>query len=198
MISKVNDLPGYTRNNGMLLGFWNEGMLSSDELIQLKDWCDANKIQINPNKSCILHLPPKQNTPPLTFQILYDSSFIVNSIWSKYLGILIDSKLNFKQHIQLVESIIGKSVVGILNKLRHIFPCSALLIYFTLVHLHLLYGLPIWGSTFPTYLQKLQCLQNKALCIISNCNPKGPFPLRAWKKAFFVCFIDFFLCSLQF
>ena len=21
---------------------------------------------------------------------------------------------------------------------------------------------------------------------------KGPFPLRAWKKAFFVCFIDFF------
>ena len=27
---------------------------------------------------------------------------------------------------------------------------------------------------------------------------KGPFPLRAWKKAFFVCFIDFFLRSLQF
>ena len=25
----------------------------------------------------------------------------------------------------------------------------------------------------------------------------GPFPLRAWKKAFFVCFIDFFLRSLQ-
>ena len=28
--------------------------------------------------------------------------------------------------------------------------------------------------------------------------PKGPFPLRAWKKAFFVCFIAFFLRSLQF
>ena len=70
-----------------------------DELIQLKDWCDANKIQINLNKSCILHLPPKQNTPPLTFQIPYDNSFIVNSICCKYLGILIDNKLNLKQHI---------------------------------------------------------------------------------------------------
>ena len=61
----------------------------------------------------------------------------------------------------------------ILNKFRHIFPSSALLlIYFALVYPHLLYGLPIWRSTFPTYLQKLQRLQNKALLIISNCNPK--------------------------
>ena len=61
----------------------------------------------------------------------------------------------------------------ILNKLRHIFSSSALLlIYFGLVHPHLLYGLPIWGSTFPTYLQKLQRLQNKAFRVISNCNPK--------------------------
>ena len=144
----------------------------SDELIQLKNWCNANKIQINPNKSCILHLPPKQNIPPLTFQIPYDNSFIVDSICCKYIGILIDNKLNFKQHIQLVESKIAKSV-GIINKLRHIFPSSALLlIYFALVHPHLLHGLPIWGSSFPTYLQKLQHLQNKALRIISNCNPK--------------------------
>ena len=71
----------------------------SDELVQLKDWCDTSKIQINPNKSCILHLPPKQNTRPLTFKILYDNSFIVNSICCKYLGILIDNKLNFKQYI---------------------------------------------------------------------------------------------------
>ena len=25
---------------------------------------------------------------------------------------------------------------------------------------------------------------------------KGPFPLRAWKRLFFVCFIDFFLFCL--
>ena len=31
------------------------------------------------------------------------------------------------------------------------------------------YLLPLWGSTFPTYLTKLQRLQNKALRIIFNC-----------------------------
>ena len=80
----------------------------SNELIQLKDWCNANKIQINPNQSCILHLPPKEKTPPLTFQIPYENFFIVNSICCKYLGILIDNKLNFKKHIQLIESKIAK------------------------------------------------------------------------------------------
>ena len=120
-----------------------------------------------------MHTTPSSKTKysTLTFQILCDNSFIVNSICCKYLGILIDNKLNFKQHIQLVESKIAK-LVEILNKLRHIFPSSALLIYFALVHPHLLYGLPIWEITFPTYLQKLQRLQNKALRIISNCNPK--------------------------
>ena len=33
---------------------------------------------------------------------------------------------------------------------------------------------------------------------IENYWSKGPFPLRAWKKSFFVCFIAFFLRSLQF
>ena len=51
----------------------------SDELVQLKDWCVANKIQINPNKSNILHIRPKQNTTPSTFLISYNNSFIVNS-----------------------------------------------------------------------------------------------------------------------
>ena len=159
----INDLPNAINSTPRLFAdetylILRQSSLSSlekayqDELIQLKDWCDATKIQINPNKSCTLNLPPKQNTPPLTFQISYDNSFIGNIICCKYFGILIDNKLNFKQHIQLVESKIAK-LVGILNKLRHIFPSSALLlIYFALVHPHLLYGLPIWGSTFPIYL----------------------------------------------
>ena len=36
-------------------------------------------------------------------------------------------------------------------------------LYYALVHLHLLYGLIIWGQTFPSYLTKLSTLQNKAI-----------------------------------
>ena len=88
--------------------------------------------------------------------------------FSKYLGINLDTKLDFKSHIANIETKISRSV-GILSKLRFLFPSSTLLLlYFTLIHPHLLYGLPLWGCTFGSYLKKLQSLQNKAIRIISN------------------------------
>ena len=48
------------------------------------------------------------------------------------------------------------------------------MLYHTLVQPHLAYGLPLWGSTFKTYLSKLQILQNKALRIITKSNWRTP------------------------
>ena len=59
--------------------------------------------------------------------------------------------------------------VGILSKLRFLFPKSTLL-YYALVHPHLLYALPLWGCTYQKHTQKLQLLQNKAIRIICNSN----------------------------
>ena len=65
--------------------------------------------------------------------------------------------------------------VGILGELRFLFPSSTLLLlYYALVHPHLVYGLPIWGSTFETYLSKFQTLQNKAIRIITNSDLRTP------------------------
>ena len=47
-------------------------------------------------------------------------------------------------------------------------------IYNLLVHSHLLFGLAVWGSTFPSYLVKLQRLQNKAIRIITNSDIHSP------------------------
>ena len=89
----------------------------------------------------------------------------------KYLGVSLNSKLHFQPHINQIEIKVVAKAVGILSKLRFLFPKSALiLLYYSLIHPHLLYALPLWGSTFPTYLSKLQRLQNKALRIISNSN----------------------------
>ena len=44
-----------------------------------------------------------------------------------------------------------------LTKPRHLYPSSALLLlYYALSHPHLSFRLPIWSSTYPTYIQKLQ------------------------------------------
>jgi len=57
----------------------------------------------------------------------------------KYLGMRLDPNLDFKSHI------------GVLSKLRFLFPKSILrLLYYALIHPPLFYALPVWGSTFFT------------------------------------------------
>ena len=54
--------------------------------------------------------------------------------------------------------------VGILHKIKSFLPTSALLyVYYSLMYLHLSYGIIIWGSTYKSYLGKLISLQNKAI-----------------------------------
>ena len=36
------------------------------------------------------------------------------------------------------------------------------------IHSHFNYGLAVWGSTYPTYLNKLKLLQNKAIRIVTS------------------------------
>ena len=77
----INDLPNVINSTPRLFAddtclILQQSSLSflekacSNALVHVKDWCDANKIQINSNKSYKLHLPPKQNTTPLTFKFL--------------------------------------------------------------------------------------------------------------------------------
>ena len=74
---------------------------------------------------------------------------------------MIDSKLNFQNQVKMIESKLSRGV-GILHKLKAVLSRKALCrIYFALFHFQLFYGLIAWGSTFPTYMSKLESLQNK-------------------------------------
>ena len=140
------------------------------ELHNLNKWCNANNPQINPQKSAVLTISSKLNSPKLDLNINYNASPIACHESCNYLGVYIDSKMQFKTNIKLIEVKIAKAV-GILNKLRFFSPkTTLLLLYYVLVHPHLPYAFPVWGCTYPSYLRKLRCLQNKAICIIFNSN----------------------------
>ena len=181
----INDLPNALHTKPRLFAddaclFLNHSSPTSLENIcaievsRLKDWCNANKTQINLQKSFILSISPKLNVPTrsLNLNLPCGNSKTSSSQICKYLGVLLDDKLNFKPHIFELETKLAKAV-GILSKLRHILPLSVLrLFYFSLIHPHLLYAFPIWGSTFPSYFKKFQRLQNKSIGIIFNISPK--------------------------
>ena len=126
----------------------------------------ANKLSLNPSKSNHLIISPKQNIQSPHFALIVNNLPILSYDKANYLGVFIDSRLNFHSHIKSVENKVARSV-GILSKLKHFLPSnSPLKLYYAFIYPSLLYGLSIWGCTHKSYLSKLQALQNKAVKII--------------------------------
>ena len=129
---------------------------------------DLNKLSLNINKSYSLLINPIINHPSSDVTAFPNIDGIQQVNVIKYLGIEIDSQLNFKSHIDNVQSKIAKGI-GILFKLNKILtPKTLLMLYYALVHPHLSYGILIWGSTYKSYLNTLQLSQNKAMRAITK------------------------------
>ena len=84
----------------------------------------------------------------------------------KYLGVLTDYKLSWKNHVDSITLKISKTI-GLLSKLRHFVLHHTLVnIYNSLVTPYLHYGLIVWGQASKTHLNKLLILQKHALRFI--------------------------------
>ena len=118
-------------------------------LATLQDWCNFNKLKINPLKSKAVIFSNRKYTdvPP----IVIDGTIInyVNHI--KYLGLNIDKKMNFSRHIAYLTSKLA-SISGISYKLGNKFDLhSAKLFYYSFVHSYLSYCVEVWGGNLIVY-----------------------------------------------
>ena len=126
--------------------------LANQELKNINLWMVSNGLNLHPSKTQALSIAPfiHKSSPSLYLNLCNNIVNINNS--AKNIGILIDDKLSFKFHINFFEKKLSRSV-GIMAKLSYHLPPNALLnLYHSLVHVHLIYALPVWTTTFPTYL----------------------------------------------
>ena len=85
------------------------------------------------------------------------------------MGFYIDSKLSFKPHLEYLRSKLSKSIF-FLSKAKNVLPLSAMKnIYFSFIHSHLIYSLPLLCILSKSDLKKLLILQKKAVRIVFNC-----------------------------
>ena len=156
------------------MDFDNMESLANLELCKVSEWMMSNNLIINASKTVALPLSIDRNTrnpnPDITLVLEGQTSNLTTS--ARYLGIIIDDHLSFKSHINHLENKISRSV-GVIAKLSYYLPYNtSITLYYTLIiQSHLLYALPlpVWASTYKTYLLKLKKLQNKSLRIISKC-----------------------------
>ena len=182
----VNDLPNSTKtiprlfadDTCLTVNHSNLSNLQTElnlELIRLSECCKSTKLTINPSKSQLLVISPRMNELVMDFDVLLNGTTVPLSNSVKYLGVTLGSKLTFESHIKIRETNLSKAV-GIICKLKCVLPKDALIkLYYALFHPHLLYGLLIWGSTYPTYLMRISSLQNKVVKLVGG----GAFQDRA-------------------
>ena len=81
----------------------------------------------------------------------------------RFLGILRDEHLSWKNHISIVENKVAKNIAS-LHKAKNVFSKGGLkTLYISFVHSYLNYGNIVWGSTTQTKLKKLASKQKQAI-----------------------------------
>lgn len=81
----------------------------------------------------------------------------------KFLGVYIDQNLNYKYHIKQISLKVSKAMFFI-RTAKNFLTISALKsLYYSLIHCHLIYALPIWSCTSESNIKPLILLLKKAI-----------------------------------
>ena len=94
------------------------------KLNKVSAWMSANKLTLNPAKSKALITNPKLTSTTPKPEITGINGSILSTTKAKYLRVIIDDKLNFSEHVKLIETKVARAV-GILGKLNYYIPQKA-------------------------------------------------------------------------
>lgn len=87
---------------------------------------------------------------------------------TKFLGIYLDDKLEWSEHIDHVAKRVSSGSYAIRMAKRLLSQDNLKSLYFSLVHSHLSYGNIVWGTAYQYRLHKLMILQKK--CVRNVCH----------------------------
>ena len=146
----------------------------NSDLKSLTDWFRANQLSVNPTKTKYILFSKKVTpmTDGLFLKIDNEKLEQVNS--TKFLGVFIDSHLTWENHIEHCKSKVSSGIYA-LNMSKHVLKQSHLkILYYSLIHSHLTYGLILWGNALQKYISKLERVQKKAIRAITRSKFNAP------------------------
>ena len=139
----------------------------NEELNNIIFWLEVNKLSLNISKThYMIFTRPKCKADDIKINV--KDVAIGRVSHTKFLGVQIDDKLNWKQHIDYIRKKLSKSS-GILKKARKYLPKECLKnLYFTFVYPYFTYCIHVWGKTFSTYLDPIIKVQKRIIRIITH------------------------------
>ena len=135
----------------------------NEELSEIVRWLKINKLTLNVNKTqCMLFSNKKCST---NLNIKIEGTTIAQVNKAKFVGVMIDDKLKWKDHILYISNKISKEI-GVIIKARVLGTNSLLSLYYSLVYPYFTYCGQIWGATYLYNIEIVSKLQKKIIRII--------------------------------
>ena len=144
------------------------------ELEKINDWLCANRLKLNHSKTKFTTFSPigrqlNFDVCPVKIEndvIEYIDINSNNAHLLKFLGICLDSHLNWKFHVNYICNKMSKSIY-IINRVKNLLPSRVLkTLYFSLIESYINYGIIAWGNS--VHINRLFKLQKRAIRVISN------------------------------
>ena len=134
----------------------------------LSDWFRANKLSVNPSKTKYMMFSKKGVLPRQPIDLHMDGHTLDQVASTKFLGIFFDQHLTWDVHIEYCRKKIAQGMYA-MHMSKHLLKIHHLkIIYHSLVHSHLSYGILLWGNTYQKHLHKLEIAQKKCIRIIAG------------------------------
>ena len=144
-------------------------MTLNEQLTAIYEWLCCNKLSLNVLKTHYMIFTPRNKK--VNDINLYINKVPIGRVYvTKFLGVQIDSQLNWKNHIEYTCKKLSKCI-GILSKARRKLQKSSLIsLYYSFAFPYFIYCNHVWGSTYQTNLNNVVLVQKKLIRIIT-CSP---------------------------
>ena len=132
------------------------------EMTKVMDWLTANKLSLNISQTKYMLITNKYVSTE-SFVINVNRNCIERTMTFKYLGLVIDEKLTWKEHCKRLCSTISK-YVSVMYKFKHYVNNRALhMLYHSLINSQAQYGIIAWGRAASCHLQTISVVLNRAM-----------------------------------
>ena len=138
-------------------------VLLNSELEKLSLWLRSNKLSLNVQKTYYIVFHRARIKSDEHAVITINNVILQRTNSLKYLGVIIDYKLNWTQHIAHDKNKISKGI-GIMYRARnYLSKLSMRKLYYSYIYPYLIYCIEVWSISPHTHLKPLLLLQKKKM-----------------------------------
>ena len=142
-------------------------------LSHIDKWLSVNRLSLNIKKTKYMIITNKALLNRSKLKIRNKKIKKIDCI--KFLGVMMDDKLNFDRHALHICGRVARAV-GIINRISHHLAFSQIIsLYYSIIYPHLIYCITVWGRVGSTGMARIQRMQRRAVKVIMRYDVSNRF-----------------------